>query len=70
VVLVFLGEVGRNPPRLKMVTPNPPQVLLKVTLKKIPTLELVFGLLVGPPGLEPEPEKLHYLESSSSNTAA
>ena len=22
-------------------------------LKKIPTLELVFGLLVGPPGLEP-----------------
>jgi len=28
-------------------------VLLKVTLKKIPTLELVFKLLVGPPGLEP-----------------
>ena len=31
----------------------PEQALLKVTLKKIPTLELVFRFMVGPPGLEP-----------------
>jgi len=29
------------------------KVLLKVTLKKIPTRRLVFLFLVGPPGLEP-----------------
>ena len=41
-----------------MVNPNPPQALLKVTLKKIPTLELEFSFLVGPPGLEPETKGL------------
>jgi hypothetical protein len=32
---------------------NIPQALLKVTIKKIPTQELVFSFMVGPPGLEP-----------------